>query len=244
VIFITVWFPLAIYCLTLSYVNRSRHPVMVRGTWDAVGLLFALSGFLLLGGPAILNGFYEQRRLAWVAGQHDMLPGLDSLPWAVWAAVWVGYFVAVAGLSARMIWRRRNDTCIYNVEHDAFELSLAKALEHLGLAGTRTADAVVIEPDAAEPGRDPARPLLAGGTSVVLEIEASPAMRNVTLSWPEEVGFLRTEVERELARVFEDVPSGPNHAAAWLLAVALIFMCLTFVGMLFLLATMLFRGLR
>src|SRR5262249_15334474 len=146
VILITVWFPLAIYCLTLSYVNRSQHPILVRGTWDAVGLLFALSGFLLLGGPAILNGLYEQRRLAWVVGQPDFLPGLDSLPWVAWAALWVGSFGPVLGRAAWIIWLRRNQTCIYNVELDAFDLALAKALEHLGLMGTRAANGVVIEP--------------------------------------------------------------------------------------------------
>jgi hypothetical protein len=51
-------------------------------------------------------------------------------------------------------------------------------------------------------------------------------------------------MEQELARVLEDVPSGPNLAAAWLLAVALVLLCLTFFGMVFVLTTTMFHGLR
>jgi hypothetical protein len=232
-IFITVWFPLAIYCLTLAYVNRSQHPVMVRGTWDFAGVLFALSGFLLLGGPAILNGLYEDRRTAWAQGKPEVLPGLEALPWIVWAAVWLGYFTAVVGVAGWQLWRRRNLTCVYNVEPAAFDLALAKTFEHLGLAGTRTANRVVIEP----------LPSSATCAAPVtwLELDPFPAFRNVTLVWPEEAEPLRADVERELASILEEVPSGQNPMAGWLLAIALLLMCMTFLGIAFVLATFYFR---
>ena len=52
-------FPLAIYCLIVSLLNRRPRPVMVSGTWDFAGVLFAVSGFLLLGGPVMLTSLSE-----------------------------------------------------------------------------------------------------------------------------------------------------------------------------------------
>ena len=53
-------FPLAFYILFLAYLNARQRATMVAGVWDFVGVLFALSGFLILGGPLIIRGLHEQ----------------------------------------------------------------------------------------------------------------------------------------------------------------------------------------
>jgi hypothetical protein len=124
--------PLAIYCLILSFVNRKRHPVAVSGPWDFAGVLFAASGFLLVGGPAILAGFYEQWRFSWLFGS---VPALSEVgqSWSFWVGLGGAYFVVVVAGSAWILWRRRNATSIYNVEPAVFVEVLTQLVERLGL---------------------------------------------------------------------------------------------------------------
>src|SRR5262245_36772142 len=48
-------FPLALYFLYLAWLHQRPQPTLVPGRWDFVGVLVALSGFLLVGGPAVLT---------------------------------------------------------------------------------------------------------------------------------------------------------------------------------------------
>jgi hypothetical protein len=124
--------PLAVYCLILYALNRRHHPVVLSGTWDFAGVLLAASGFLLLGGPAILTGFYEQWRLSWLLGRTYYLQGLGE-NWSFWISLWLLYFAVVAGGSAWLLWRRRRITSIYNIEPRVFLDVLPQVLDRLGL---------------------------------------------------------------------------------------------------------------
>ena len=62
-------FPLAIYCLVLALINGSRRPMLVPGSWDCIGLLFGLSGFLLATLPVLLTRFFDRIL--------SMYPGID-----------------------------------------------------------------------------------------------------------------------------------------------------------------------
>jgi hypothetical protein len=131
-IFLAFVVPLAVYCLVLSVINRRRHPVIVAGSWDFAGVLFAASGFLLLGGPAILTGLYEQWRLAWLLGQIRYLQGIGE-NWSFWITLWLLYFAVVGSVSAFVLWRRRTQTSIYNIEPAVFGEVLTQVLDRLGL---------------------------------------------------------------------------------------------------------------
>ena len=107
--------PLALYLIVLGWINRRPRPVMMGGTWDFAGVLFAVSGFVLVGGPAFLGSLDEQSRLFWLLGETEPArAGRDN--GAFWIAVRLFYFVVVAGGAAVLLWRSRRLTSIYNVD--------------------------------------------------------------------------------------------------------------------------------
>src|SRR5260370_11444377 len=131
-IFLAFVVPLAVYCLILSVINRRRHPVIVAGSWDFAGVLFAASGFLLLGGPAILTGLHEQWRLAWLLGQTRYLQGIGE-NWSFWITLWLLYFAVVGSVSVFVLWRRRTLTSIYNIDPAVLAEVLTLVFDRLGL---------------------------------------------------------------------------------------------------------------
>jgi hypothetical protein len=256
-------FPLATYCLYLAFLNRGRHPALVRGTWDFAGVLLAASGFLILGGPMILNGLYEQRRLAWVlGGKVQFFPGLGGNDWFVWALFWTVYYLGLVAGSAWFLLRRRRQLSIYNVDADQLDGVLADALRRLGLEGVRMGNRLVIgaphgtPPDpngqalsarsgGSAPAALSAQPLAVGPATVgVLEIDPFPALRHVTLSWPEEPGPLQRDIEAELTRVLMETPPAQESVGGWFLAAALGLFCVTILGALLLIAAILLRVVR
>jgi hypothetical protein len=139
---LAILFPFAIYCLILSVLNRRPHPVPVSGTWDFVGILFAASGILFVGGPAVLSGFFSERwRAFWWTGGHEGL-GLDTVQ--LWTTLALGYFVLVVGSAAWLLWRRRAVTCVYNVTPEILDRVLIQALEAVGLTWSRTGNRVFL----------------------------------------------------------------------------------------------------
>jgi hypothetical protein len=131
-IFVASVVPIAIYCLVLAVVNRRCRPLIVSGTWDFAGVLFAASGILLVGGPAILMALYQQWHVARLLGQPRYLPSIGEYR-IFWIGLWILYFTIVACGSALMLWRRRRLTCIYNVEADVFTEALTQVLDRVGL---------------------------------------------------------------------------------------------------------------
>jgi hypothetical protein len=136
--------PLALYCLFLAWLNGSKRAWLIRGTWDFAWVLFALSGFLLAGGPAILTGFNEYWRTFW-------LGRFEGRPWSqVLAAnrtlgyllLGAGYLLLVFCIAARTLWRRRLMTVIYNVDAAAFESTLFQTMEGMGLRWIRSGNLI------------------------------------------------------------------------------------------------------
>src|SRR4051794_311738 len=52
--------PVGFYCLVLASINRRGRPLLVSGTWDTVGLLFAVSGFFLITIPMLLSEIFAR----------------------------------------------------------------------------------------------------------------------------------------------------------------------------------------
>src|SRR5436305_2403505 len=115
-IFAAFLFPVALYFLVLAMINRSPGPVVVSGVWDFVGVLAASSGFLLLGGPAVLTGFNENWRPLFLLADLDALKELGREPVAIGLFLSLGYLLLVIAGSAFVLWTRRGTTVVYNVE--------------------------------------------------------------------------------------------------------------------------------
>jgi hypothetical protein len=233
-IFLAFIVPVAIYCLILSMLNRSQHPIMVAGPWDFAGVLFAASGLLLVGGPAVLTGLYEQWRMSWLLGQTRFLAELGD-HWYFWLFVWGVYFIAVLAGAAMVLRSRCGQTSIYNVDPVAFDEILNRVLELARLHCLRD-----------QPGRLLLRhkedQLEAPGGWLELKVETSPAMHHVTLHWNGEAAdAVRPGVEAEMARELAAVESPENSLAGWFLSAGL---TLFFVACLGAFALMLLRVLH
>jgi hypothetical protein len=247
-IFLAFVIPLALYCLVLSILNRRRHPVIVSGAWDFAGVLFAASGILLVGGPAILTGLYEQWRLAWLLGQTRYLQGIGE-NWGFWISLWLLYFAAVACGSALLLWRRRWRTSIYNVEPAVFAELLSQVLDRPELEVVREAPGCfrlrfceppvesksemldsIHSPKRTPVASSPSFGPLPGATVeqpasikpwVELAVEAFPFLRHVTLRWRGSAEALRLDIETELADALAQVRTRPNAIGVWFLSLAL-----------------------
>jgi hypothetical protein len=247
--------PVAFYLLILGSINRRAFPVVVSGTWDAIGLLFAASGFLLFGGPGILSSMNERWRLFWLLGQ-STTTGAEGA-WQFWIFLSVLYYVVVAVGAGVLLWGRRHVTLVYNVEPPLVERALAVVLDRLSAsvnvvrsgalyffnppifpveagpapataasgaaAGITTQLAPAAGPgprsgglssDFPTPNPDLSRP-------VVLEIDSSPNLRNVTLYWDPADTAVRHEVDAELKRLLEDTPVPPAELGGWLTTIGL-----------------------
>jgi hypothetical protein len=135
---VCVLLPLAVYIFILAQLNRRPHPVIVSGAWDFAGVLFALSGFLLLGGPFIMASLNQDWREFWIRSPLRSLQGLSEEWWYLRLAVWGAYFLAIAGGSIWLLRGRSRTTSIYNVSPEALDQSLEKTLDRLQLVWRRT----------------------------------------------------------------------------------------------------------
>jgi hypothetical protein len=245
--------PLAVYCLVLGLINRLRRPLMISAVWDFAGILFAASGFLALAGPAMLTGFSEDWRMFWLVGHAQGLAGAGNED--IWRGLAVTYFVVVVVGSAYVLWLRRGQTAVYNVNPDVFEEVLAGVLDATGLMWSHAGHRYFIRhdpkrlpaaDDASEEGIRPAplptgEPLPAGEgrvayptsaeeveQSAYLEVDAAPALRHVTLRWDAEDQGLRNLVEGELARALAEVRTRDNPVGTWMLGIGVTLLCTAF----------------
>jgi hypothetical protein len=258
-IFLAFVVPLALYFLVLAYVNRSRHPIMVSGPWDFAGVLLAVSGFVILGGPAILTGLHEQWRMSWLLGQTRFLQGLGE-NWLFWVGLWGFYFVAVVYGAAFLLWRRRQQTSIYNIEAAVFEEVLTQVLDRLGFEWVRgrpfrffvrPRDEATIEtypvPEQGLPrfkSTAPVVDLMPGVYKAAIDVEVFAAMHHLTLHWLGETHEVRLEIEAELGKALTQVHSRENPASAWFMSLAILLLLAAFLGLLGLVALRVFRLLR
>jgi hypothetical protein len=148
ILFLAFLFPVAIYCLILGVINRRDRPLLVSGTWDFVGVLFAASGFLLFVGPSVLAALHESWRYFLLFGRGGSL-GLGDASYYFWVSLWGLYYCLVVGGSAFMLLRRRPTTAIYNVELANLQIALTHVLERLGLSWTRAGNQFFITPSEA-----------------------------------------------------------------------------------------------
>jgi hypothetical protein len=231
-------FPLAAYCLFLAMVNGRQTPTMISGPWDFAGVLFATSGFLLVGGPVILGAFHDRFRLALAQGQ---LPGLSVLGGEhafFWYALWGLYFALVVGGAVYLLNRRRNMSVIYNIQPGLLDEALAQVGARLKLEYQRVGNRVSFGPaapsaEASEAVQPAPRFSETAGTvaavgerstavesTTVLELEPFAALCNITLHWRPGHDELRSDVEAELARELLTIGTDDNPAASWFLTVA------------------------
>jgi len=138
-------FPLTVYCVVLSMVNRRPGPVVVSGPWDVAGMLFAVSGFVFFAGPCMLSGFNHQWREYWLFSRPGLpFSGLGDEGWYIWLAVWGLYFVAVVGGAAFLLRKRWHILSIYNVDPAVVPEVLSQVLDQLRLEWTRAGNQVFV----------------------------------------------------------------------------------------------------
>jgi len=239
VIFVVFLVPLGLYLLLLGHLNRQSKPVLVSGPTDFIGILFAASGFLLFGGPAILTSLNESWRSFWLLG--DFRRDGMLAQWYFWVFLSALYFVVVVAGSSFVLWRRRQMTSIYNVEPAQVEASLDDVCKHYGLSPIRSGNVYVFGPglEAPPPAPSPegiqAPHAVAGmaqrvarmdrpgnladefaGQTAVLELETFRALRHVTLRWDPSDSPLRTVIEQELERRLGDAGAPYHETSIWL----------------------------
>ncbi|MBI1917544.1 MAG: hypothetical protein HYS12_22835 [Planctomycetes bacterium] len=231
--------PLAVYLVVLAHINRRPRAVLVSGPWDFAGLLFAASGFLLLGGPALLSSLSlnETWRRFWLFAKDE--PGItqDDLLLTVRIVLFALYFVLVVGGAAFLLWRRRRMTAIYNVDPAVVETVLGQVLERWQLPFVQTGNVLTFEPEASAvpapapgapvPARPEGTPALTAAPpgnlierTTTLAVDVAPAMCHVTLTWDPADSLLRREVEGQLGRALADTPAPPSAVGEWMLLVA------------------------
>jgi len=216
-IFAGFFLPLGLYLLALGHVNRRVRPLMLSGTFDAVGLLFGLSGFLVLGGPAVLTALQERWRILWLMG--DPGPVRESLAanQAWWVLAAGTYFLAVLAGCAWHLSRSRALTSVYNVEPELLREELNGACRSLGLSPLVAGDLYQFGE-----GQDVA----------LLDLEPFEAMKHVTLRWSPLDSPLRPMLERELARRLDEAGSPDHEAGLWLMTAGLFVLLLALVAVL------------
>jgi hypothetical protein len=248
--------PLAFYLLVLGIVNRRPHPLLVSGVWDFIGLLFAASGFLLVGGPGILGGLNERWRMYWLLGQPPGASGGTEGGWQFWVFVWMLYFGLVVGGSAFLLLRRRHVTAVYNVDPAVAEDALAEVCQVLGVHPVRSGNlflfGIVIgrtpparfgvregiqAPHYLPAGGGEARAGSAAaeeapgrdllGQAAILEVDSFGLMNHVTLRWDPPDPPLRHEVEAALGRRLAETPAPDSELGGWLLVGGFCLLCVT-----------------
>lgn len=174
--------PLAVYLLVLGLgINRQRRPVLITGPRNMLGVLLALSGFLLLGPPSWVAQFF-----------------LKYGPKGYWSA-YAAYLLVLGLLCWWLIRRQRDRLVIYNIEPALFAEVLEDALRETEVRYSAT----------------PGRIALAQGR-LVLDIEPSFLLHNVSLRWHGKDESLRRTIEAKLIDALAGVESHFNPAASLL----------------------------
>jgi hypothetical protein len=227
----------------------------VSGVWDFIGLLFAASGFLLVGGPGILSALNERWRMYWLLGQPPGANGGTEGGWQFWVFLSVLYFGLIVGGAAFLLLRRRHVTAIYNVDPAVAEDALAEVCQGLGVQPVRSGNLFlfgivvgrtpptrfgiregiqaphylpvegVALSGSAPPAEAPGRDLL--GQAAILEVDSFGLMNHVTLRWDPPDPPLRHEVETALARRLTETPAPDSELGGWLLVLGFCLLCLT-----------------
>jgi len=211
--------PLGGYCLFLAWVNRRPRPLMAGGSWDTLGLIFAVSGFLVVTMPILLTEFYRR-----TTGAVDSVRAI----WFGYWILWLFYFLLPIGGSVLMVFWRSHKTLIYNVDVELFSKALDQAFAQVGLEAHENKNRLVLRPVAAqgeaatsfsESARVPVATAAARPRGE-LDVETFPSMCHVTLHWRWCDDALRAEIERELNKTLEAAAPLENPAAGWFLSIS------------------------
>jgi hypothetical protein len=206
--FLAFLLPIGVYCFVLAAINRRPRPLLVHGSWDAVGLLFAVSGFFLATVPVLASQFY-----------HHVLDATDFevAPWIGWLV----YFLLILVGSGVMIFSRANKTMVYNVDPEQFAAISRQTFASLGLAAKSDRNRLILVPDEASTAVTATPPTaLADHRYAELAIESFASMSHVTLHWGRYTPDLRAELERELDKNLEPAAPLENSASAWFVSIS------------------------
>jgi hypothetical protein len=229
--------PASLYCLYMSMLHHRNQPTMISGPWDFVGVLAALSGFLLIGGSTLIFSIHTIVRDYWLlGGTLEELRSVFAKAGALTFGIWGAYFLALVGGSVGLLRSRRRVTVVYQIAPLELEELLAAALDRLKLPSSHIGARWFL--GSAEKAKTPE--ISAAHAVGVIEIDGSSAMRYVTLRWQRGSDRLRQDVEAEIGRDLAALvlPSGP--AATWFMTVA----GALFTIMIFLLGTFLIVSFR
>ncbi len=222
-------FPLALYCWIVGAINRRGRPTLAWGFWDCLGMLFAVSGFLLIVGPILLITVFEQR-LGTVALQENPSDAFFDL-WCQRWLFWALYYVVILSGAALLLWWRSRKTVIYNVDLDAFASLFLRAIQEAGLSAHAKEDVIQLFPDGVEPGES-------AGLLADVSVEYFVPLCHVTLHWRRNDATLRRQVEDKLNRLLPEARTLENPAGGWLYVVSAILFGLIFLaGMLWIFLT-------
>jgi hypothetical protein len=222
-ILLTFFFPLAVYLLVLGFLNRHRHPFLVSGVWDGIGLLFGVSGFLFFAGPAILSALSERWRWFWLLGKSDVSFAGSESAWPVWAFLAFLYVLLIVGGASWYLWRQLRVTAIYNSNADLVERTVTEICKDSGINPMQSGNVFLFEPSA--DGRE---------QRTLLEVESFPLMSHVTLRWEPADSPLRRNVETELGRRLAETFSDDSLRGAWLLSLGFLLLSFDLAGAFFL----------
>lgn len=143
-ILLILFLPVSVYLIWVGGISRHSRPAVIGGSWDFIALLFAGSGLIFVGFPAVITSVHESWRRYWLTGDGVMpLASLEGSRW-FWIFVWMAYFFMVLILSFILIYRRRCWTCFYNVEAGVFDSILVNALEQSGFSYKKFGDLYVL----------------------------------------------------------------------------------------------------
>jgi hypothetical protein len=268
---LAVLFPLGLYCLILSRLNRAAHPVLVPGAVDFAGLLFGISGLILYGGPCLLTGFHYGADDLWLHLRFQSLRGHGDRSWHLWLAMLGCYFMLVLAVSILVLYYRRRTTAIYHVSPQALREALTQAAARQGLDASWSGDRLRLRQTcwAGALSRHDAEGMedsLPGATRVldgisnhvgslgnhvasansapetVVQMFPFPVLQHATLRWVADTSGLRADIEQALGRIFAQVETRNQSVGLWLLAIGVFLMTSIFLALLFF-AFLLFREL-
>jgi len=206
--------PVGFYCMLLALINRRNKPLMVRGAWDAAGLLGAISGFLLWTMPAIVEEFCQR-----------VFDAIEAP--VLYSALWILYFVFLTIFCTLLVYLRSSKTVVYNVETKVFNTILEQSLARIGLGVQSNRGHLLVTPAKTDAGTEHAFATKPTNTAVAsdarfaqLTVEPFAPMFHMTLHWDQCEPYLRRQIEEELERGLDLAAPEENGVAGWFYTVS------------------------
>jgi hypothetical protein len=223
-------FPICIYCLFLAMLHQRRHPTLMSGTWDFVGVLLALSGFLVFGTAVFLLSFQPAGRdFLLHGGAPSDLRRIGAQGSHLIVFLWFLFYASLASSFAYMIWHRRAYSVIYNVTPAEMEYVLQRVIENSHMQSMRRGRRWYIGAEEEVESKPVAIDTSSRRTSIlqpqvipqaVLEVQGSPLMRTVSIFWRSYRDEARQELQAELERALDQFPSSSGSTAGWFITAA------------------------